>query len=539
LTAHQQNAPDDERTVTIDAETMGCPLIELPTKPKPPKTSAFPCFEPTEDQITRVTYIGVPLVTVPLTDLVPDDAVYTENDEGMAKRFLDIYRFKIKYCVEEKLWYIHDGVCWRQDTANQIMLLARNALFASYSREIEQLATNDAHRNYEQIQKCLKLREKAGNITTITRCVNMAALLVPVSVTQFDADPYQFHGQNGSLHLKDFTGYSYHKPDLLFTKTAGTAIEIDTDLVQRPPDYPSAMPYCPNWTHFVRQCCQNDLKLQHYLQKAAGYSVLCGDISEQKVFCLLGQGRNGKSLFINTLARIAGDYAAKIESSVLCTNRFGDKDSDTSKELYRIRGSRFVYSNEFGRTSTLNEGFIKAITDGGSISCRPLYGSGIEYTPTYKLWFSTNHMPNLNALDEGIRRRIVVIPFRNHIAEDKVDRHLAEKFEDELPGILSWLIQGYLYYQKEGLSAPQAIKEATASYFTEQDVFKLFVDEHYVIDETCKLTSKQLRIDYECWCKLNGEQIENQRTLSRELQRMNIKRGRGENGYYYGLRTKE
>ena len=280
------------------------------------------------------------------------------------------------------------------------------------------------------------------------------------------------------------------------------------------------------------------MELYYYLQKAAGYSILTGDISEQKVFCLLGEGRNGKSLFINTLAEIAGDYASKIEASVLCTNRFGDKDNDMSKELYRIKGSRFVYSNEFGRNSTLNENFIKTITDGGKIACRPLYGSSIEYKPSYTLWFSTNHMPNLAAMDEGIRRRVMVIPFRNNLTEAQIDRTLADKFRAEYPAILTWLIQGYSLYKKHGLVPPQAVQEATKGYFTEQDVFKLFVEENYVIDDLNKLSVKELRIDYEIWCKLNGETIVNQRTLAKELQRLNISHGRNSDGYFYGLRKK-
>ena len=495
-----------------------------------------PCFEPEEDQLNHLTYVGVPLVRVPLTDLVPDNAEYTENDEGLAKRFLDVYRFKVLYCIEEKQWYVHDGVCWKPDLANTVLLLARNALYASYTKEITRLKEEGAHKYLEQIQKYHKLREKAGNILTINRCVNMAALLVPVSITQFDANPYQLHAMNGSLNLKDFTGYSYHKTDLLFTKTAGTEIEIGDAMLPRPEGFSSAMPYCPNWTKFVRQCCKNNHKLQHYLQKAAGYSVLCGDISEQKVFCLLGEGRNGKSLFINTLAKIAGDYANKIETSVLCTNRFGDKDHDMSKELYRIRGSRFVYSNEFGRSATLNESFIKTITDGGKISCRPLYGSSIEYTPTYKLWFSTNHMPNLNAMDEGIRRRVVVIPFRNHVSEQDINRHLAESFESELPGIMSWLIQGYIHYTKEGLEAPAVIQEATASYFMEQDVFQLFVDEHYTIDLNGKVYAKDSYQAYRIWCEENGLNHVSNITFGKELQRLGIEKSRDKKGAVFTLR---
>ena len=372
----------------------------------------------------------------------------------------------------------------------------------------------------------------------------MAAIETVISPDVFDANLYWFHAQNGAIDLRAndahiYSGALYHKPTQYFTKMAGTSFQTGDEY--KPAQWDEKLPYlpyCPKWIQFVLDCCNKDMDLYYYLQKAAGYSILTGDIAEQKVFCLLGEGRNGKSLFINTLAEIAGDYANKIEASVLCANRFGDKDNDTSKELYRIKGSRFIYSNEFGRSSMLNENFIKTITDGGKIACRPLYGASIEYKPTYTLWFSTNHMPNLNAMDEGIRRRVVVIPFRNHLTEAQIDHTLADKFRAEYPAILTWLIQGYDLYQKHGLVPPPAVQEATKCYFTEQDVFKMFVDENYVVDEFGKLSVKELRIDYEHWCKLNGETVANQRTLSKELQRLNITHGRGSDGYYYGLRKK-
>jgi len=138
-------------------------------------------------------------------------------------------------------------------------------------------------------------------------------------------------------------------------------------------------------------------------------------------------------------------------------------------------------------------------------------------------------------MDEGIRRRIVVIPFRNHVTEDAVDRHLAEKFEAELPGILSWLIQGYIHYTKEGLALPPAIREATAAYFTEQDVFQMFVDEHYVVDENGKIYAKDIYQDYRIWCEENGEKYVSNIVFSKELQRLGILRAKDRKGIYYGL----
>ena len=482
-------------------------------------------------EITFVTATGT---YTPLTDLVPADAQYPDSDLGNAGRFLDIYKDRIHYCEAEKCWYVFDDVCWKPDTTKAVPGMARDALYASYTRQIKDLEEADGIKDFARLQKLHKLRDKAGNYSAIQNCLNMASIETAITPESFDAEPYWFHAQNGALDLRDFKGCLYHNPAHLFSKTAGTSFE-DGNTAIPSENYPEGFPYCPHWIQFVLQCCNMDMQLYYYIQKAAGYSILTGDISEQKVFCLLGEGRNGKSLFINTLAEIAGDYASKIEASVLCTNRFGDKDNDMSKELYRIKGSRFVYSNEFGRSSVLNENFIKTITDGGKIACRPLYGASIEYKPTYTLWFSTNHMPNLQAMDEGIRRRVVVIPFRNNLTEEQIDRRLAEKFRREYPAILTWLIQGYYLYKKRGFQPPTAVLEATKGYFTEQDVFKQFVDENYVVDAHGKIYAKRVYTDYRQWCEENGEKYVSNVQFSKELLRLGIEKHKDKHGTFYGL----
>ena len=238
------------------------------------------------------------------------------------------------------------------------------------------------------------------------------------------------------------------------------------------------------------------------------------------------------------LAYIAGDYAKKLESSVLCTDRYGRKSDETEKELYRIRGSRFVYSNEFSQSSILTESFLKTITDGGMITCRPMYRESLEYLPTYTLWFSTNHMPNLRAMDEGIRRRIVVIPFRNHLKPEEVDRNLEAKLLSDANGILAWLLQGYYRYHHSGLVPPQAVFDATEGYFEEQDPVQRFVSETYDETPDGNLTASEIYWDFKFWCNETGEEIKSQRYLSMELMRLGIKRTKGSKANYYQLERK-
>ena len=455
---------------------------------------------------------------------------YPANDTGNASRFLDLFRSLLRYCAAEKEWYYFAKTCWVKDTACIVPQLAKLGLEYSYQAEAEYAAEQG---DYKKLPLIEKQRVKAGNMSALQNCLNMAALSVIISPDAFDADLYLFHTKNGYIDLRDYNMFLFHDHLKYFTKTAGAALDPASSGSE-----PQSEPNCPRWIQFVKDCCNGDEELYQYLNRAAGYSILTGDIREQKVFCLYGEGRNGKSLFINTLAAIAGDYANKIEASILSVNRFGDKDSDISKELYRIRGSRFVYSNEFGRNSTLNEVLIKTITDGGRITCRTLFKESIEYTPAYTLWFSTNHMPNLQAMDEGIRRRIVVIPFRKHLTEEEIDRDLADKLLEEADAILYWLIQGYYRYTVQGLKPPAAVRETTASYFVEQDLYQLFIEEHYEKDPDGKVYAKTLYQNYQHWCAENGEKPVSNIRLGKEMQRLGIVKDRDTTGIYFELALK-
>ena len=462
-------------------------------------------------------------IDVPIKD-------YPANDAGNAQRFTDICKNGVRYIPAEKQWYYFDKICWVKDTSCFVQRLAKLALEYSYQAEAEYAAEQG---DYKKLPLIEKQRVKAGNMSALQNCLNMAALSVIISPDAFDADPYLFHTKNGYIDLRDYNMFLFHDHLKYFTKTAGAALDPASSGSE-----PQSEPNCPRWIQFVKDCCNGDEELYQYLNRAAGYSILTGDIREQKVFCLYGEGRNGKSLFINTLAAIAGDYANKIEASILSVNRFGDKDSDISKELYRIRGSRFVYSNEFGRNSTLNEVLIKTITDGGRITCRTLFKESIEYTPAYTLWFSTNHMPNLQAMDEGIRRRIVVIPFRKHLTEEEIDRDLADKLLEEADAILYWLIQGYYRYTVQGLKPPAAVRETTASYFVEQDLYQLFIEEHYEKDPDGKVYAKTLYQNYQHWCAENGEKPVSNIRLGKEMQRLGIVKDRDTTGIYFELALK-
>ncbi|MBQ1187718.1 MAG: hypothetical protein IIX62_01385 [Peptococcaceae bacterium] len=504
-------------------------------------------LEPVENNLVTVMPEQTPN---PWDPAIPPETVeetitcYVPNDVGNARRFLDACGKEVRYCAAEEQWYAFDGVQWKPVSVTHIERMAYQELEESYLREAQYFKERNAFGYMDSLQKqAAKRGVESGNTRTIKACVKAAAFMNIIEPEEFNNDPYWFHAKNGALSLKptyihnedekiiQLESFLYHKPEQYFTQTANVNLH----------DFEEDETYdlqCHNWMRFVAVCAGGNIDVYHYLQKAAAYSVLTGDISEQKIFCLLGAGRNGKSLFINTLAEIAGDYACKIDASLLCRTKFNEQNPDTAKELYRMKGKRFVYTNEFGSSDTLNAQLFKAITDGGNITARQLYSAAIEYKPTCKLWFSTNHMPNLQSVDEGIRRRIVVIPFPIQIPEDKIDRSLADKLRAEYDAILMWLVFGYINYLEEGLVAPDVIKNATAGYFEEQDVLLRFLNENYVIDENSKIAARTLYQHYQAWCAENGETAVSNNKFGMEMTRLGVKKEKGRTNRFYYLSDK-
>ena len=445
---------------------------------------------------------------------------YEDNDTGNARRFLDVYGDDVRYCAGEKQWYIcQPDMSWKVDEELLVEKLAYESVHNSYAHELQFYRAID---RFGQMNGTVSKLERGlrhiGNLPVLKSCIGMAQKEVPITADSFDRYDNLFHMPNAIFDVETLSCVANRK-EYYITRTAGAEYDCEAE--------------CPRWEQFVMECVEGDIGLYRYLQKAAGYSVLTGDISEQVVFCLLGSGKNGKSLFINTLAEVAGDYACKIDSAIISMNRRGDGSSETSKELYRMRGSRFVYTGEFSKNTVLNEAFVKNITDGGKISCRPLYGASVEYQPTYTLWFSTNNAPELTGFDEGIRRRFVLIPFEHYV--EHPDKTLPQVFRAEASGILNWLAEGYAMYKAEGLDKPDCIAQATDDYIGEQDVFQQFAEEYYKRDDNGKVYAKNVYEQYKTWCQYNGEKPVTQIALSKELQRLGFTRGKDMKGYYWRM----
>lgn len=291
----------------------------------------------------------------------------------------------------------------------------------------------------------------------------------------------------------------------------------------------------PLWTAFLETVTDGCLELQSYLQRMAGY-CLTGDIREHAVFFLYGLGANGKSVFVNTLIGVWGDYATTINNDMLMVSNTDRHPT----EIARLRGVRLAVGSEIEVGKTWAEAKLKALSGGDPLQGRFMRQDFFEFKPQFKLMLVGNHKPSLRGVDEAMRRRLHLVPFAVTIPEEERDLELPEKLRDEWPAILRWAIDGCLQWQEQGLSPPDVVTEATEAYLESEDALTLWMEDCTEPDVTHWEAAGVLFASWRKWAESAGEFIGSQKRFSGSLEERGLQRhrqgGTGVRGYF-GLRV--
>lgn len=237
-----------------------------------------------------------------------------------------------------------------------------------------------------------------------------------------------------------------------------------------PVAYDPDAPY-PLFEQFLERV-QPDREMREFLKRWLGYSMT--GMPMQRLVFFYGGGANGKSVLVDLIAKIMGNYAAtaRIES-LTGTNRRGG--GDATPDLIPLMGARMVRTSEPDEGQRLQEGLIKELTGGEPIQVRALHSDFVEVRPIFKLTMSGNHKPEIRGTDDGIWRRVMLVPFDVQIPESERDPLLGEKLWQERSGVLNWLIEGLCDALERGLDPPATVTEATREYREESDPIGLFL----------------------------------------------------------------
>lgn len=398
------------------------------------------------------------------------------TDAGNAARFAQQHGANVRF-VPEWGWMVWDGRRWRRDelTVRDLMLQTARGIHA-------EAATEPDPKAQAEIAKWARQSQQAQRIQA---ALWLSQPLLAARTDAFDREPWLLPVANGTVDLR--TGELHpHRRQHLLTRLAPVFYD------------PAAT--CPTWTRFLERVLP-DPEVRAFVHRLAGYS-LTGLTTEQVLAFLYGSGRNGKSVFVETLAALLGDYHTATRIETISVTRGGGIPNDVAA----LAGARLVTVSETPEGSRLNESLVKDLTGGDTITARFLRHEFFQFQPQFKLWIRGNHKPQIRGTDDGIWRRLLLIPFTVQIPPEEVDPTLPERLRDELPGILAWAVRGCLDWQRDGLSPPRVVTEAVAAYRSEMDLLGEFIAECCLIAPEAKAQASALYAAYRQWCEGNGHQ---------------------------------
>ena len=414
--------------------------------------------------------------------------------------FLKAYGDIIRYCITWNKFLFWNGTNWDIDTRGRVAERCKIFVHKMYrgmryitDRQLEaafekHLIKSESFRRIQALEGLLKISEE-----------------IKVEDFELDTNNYYFNVDKYTLNLKTMRVMEPNQKHLI-TKKSNFIFEKGTD--------------CPTWNLFLMQIFNKDLQLIRFIQKAMGYA-LSGDVSEQCLFILWGTGANGKSTFLNVMLELFGDYATSTGIET-----FMKKNSEQSNDLARLKGLRLVTTSEIEQGRQISESLIKVVTGEDALTARFLYGEYFSFKPTFKIFMATNHKPKIRGADNGIWRRIKMIPFTVTIPPEQRDKNLTAKLIAENSGILNWLLKGYAMWKKEGLEEPDAVREANEEYRMDMDSVGTFVTDCLELDASLqwRLPTNLLYQTYIKWCNKNNERAMSQKWLGMRMSEKGFKR---------------
>lgn len=437
------------------------------------------------------------------------------DDTGNAERFVDHFGDIVRYSFIDKKWYFYNGSYWEVDQRGNI----RNLIDVMVDDMAKEKISAFGDLTIEDVEKEFRKHIKRSRSNSGKNAMqDEMKHRVSVMPEEFDRERMLLNTKNGYL---DLTSGILHEHDMnkMFSRETNAEYTDNTD--------------APEWHQFLKEIFDGDKELMRYIQKSVGYS-LTSSTKEQVMFILHGGGRNGKSIFLETISDLLGTYANTIQATTIMVKQQVGINSD----IARLKGARLVTSSEPNEGFRFDEGLIKQLTGGDKVTARKLYGEEFEFNPEFKLWLATNHKPIIRGTDDGIWRRLIVIPFNVQIPEHKVDKDLKYKLQREASGILNWALEGCLMWQREGLVKPSSIQESVGEYREEMDVIEAFIDDCLVKGEDFEIQSSRVYKIYKQWAIDNTQYLMSSTKFGKEFGNKFEKRRLSKGNFYKGVRPK-
>lgn len=412
---------------------------------------------------------------------LPDTQGAAITEHLVAEAFTRRYTDRMAYCHSRGAWLSFNGYVWRQEMT---------PIAFHYARQLSVLMANGTTGTTQH---------KSSFAAGVERMAKADPALARTA-SDWDRDPWLLGTPEGTVDLKS-GDMRESVPSEHISKSTAISPDLYID--------------CPRWLRFLKECTNNDADLQRYLQQISGY-VLTGDISEQILFFIYGKGGSGKGTFLNTIQAIMADYKATAPMSVLEKT----KGTNHPTDIAMMDGARLVTAQETEQGGTWNQQTVTSLTGGDPITARYMHMNNFTFQPLLKLVIIGNFAPSLKTVEDAMKRRLKIIPFKTKPV--KKDLGLGKRLESEWPGILRWMIEGCLDWQKNGLIEPRVVTEETAKYFEDQDAFGQWIKQDCRVEfdnDSLWERSASLFKSWQEYAKANALEAGDSKTFAENMER--------------------
>ena len=458
-----------------------------------------------------------------IQQVVIDFGQFTEI--SVANKFINLHIDKFRFVIENQEWYYYDTKRWVIDNKGEL-----NKYLSKYFKQV----LNDGARiaaTIEDEKQRNQLLRTVNSYSQNSKRKNVLSLLKEdyrflISIEQFDKQTNLLNLENGTLNLNNFELQDHNYSDYI-SKIAPTY-------------YDPNIPYSNNWYEFLNKIFSNDKEMIRAVQQRVGLSLL-GDIKEQKIFFIYGLGANGKTVLIQTLGNILGDYAGKINAEVVMKQKMASADFSA---IAGTKGLRLISTSEVDSRAVFNVPVLKDFSGGEEISTRFLFGKYFKFTPQLSLWMYGNHTPYVGDMDKGLWRRFEFFKLEHDFTKDPEAKPVSEvlkMFLDESAQILKWAVDGLEDYYENGLYTPAKLQTDTEDYKNESDVLHEYLNEYMITLEDKKIELSVAYQHYVDLAEINKEKPFKKTLFSKMLKERGFKIDRSNHNkiFVFGLAKRE
>lgn len=436
------------------------------------------------------------------------------NEDGDAHLFIQKHRNRLVYDHAAGQWFTWAGHHWEADTTEKalgavadiadiyvIEMKRQSWARAAALKAGKTKAADTAKALVEILAKRVRDLQTIRRKQAVLHLARAGAETLGITGEEWDKDPWSLPVINGVLDLRTGNFRNGEPSDYFKTFAPVPWKGLETPR--------------PTWDAFMHSIFGGDAELVSFMNRLLGYATT-GQTTEAILPILWGGGRNGKTVLLQAVGDALGvDLAGPIESEMLLENRFTRQSGGPSSDLLHLRGRRLAWSSETNENRRINSGKVKLLSGGDLITGRAPFGKRqVTFRPTHKIFLLTNHCPKADAQDMALWARFLLVPFKMVFVtkpnpaksnEHLADLNLAEKLRAEGPGILAWLVNGCLEWQRIGLNPPETVMTATKKYQEAEDTLKTFRAERCNEGPTLQVRAGLFYTAYKAWAEGNGE----------------------------------